>query len=56
MNCQKLLAKASCGTLQIKCPRCKQYNNLTAKSCEQESHRASSTQGKHCEKLELKAR
>ncbi len=51
-GCRKLLAKASCGQLQIKCPRCKKLNQLIATSCQHERHRTSESRGKHREKTD----
>ena len=36
-RCNKLLAKADAGELEIKCPRCGAYNILKVKNFDQES-------------------
>lgn len=44
-GCKKLLARGQVIQLQIKCPRCKALNNLSAPSAFKECLRASNLQG-----------
>lgn len=52
--CQKMLGKLEKGTVEIKCPRCKTMNLVTADELLTRTPRASKLQGNNNAKLDAK--